>query len=151
MVINTPPHPVSPFSMGKPATGRGEDKIYFLKSHEGGVRSLNELEKIEKIKNRSRYKNIRKSIKEQLKNDGKISSHYEDLVEDYMKMYLVKELAYADIQERGETVEWHNGTQRGFKKNDSVDVILKTNQQMLKLLDTLGIKPDVSGADDFEL
>lgn len=151
MVINTPHTPLALFQWGNQQREGGKTKYIFLKSYEGGVRRLSELEKIEKLKNKSRYKNIRKSIKEQLKNDGKISSHYDDLVEDYMKMYIVKELAYEDIQERGETVEWHNGTQSGFKKNDSVDVILKTNQQMLKLLDTLGIKPDVGGADDFEL
>ena len=36
----------------------------------------------------------------------------------------------------------NSDTQYGSKKNDSVDQILKTNQQMIKLLDKLGIQPD---------
>lgn len=109
---------------------------------------MDDLEKINNIKNSSRYKNIKKSIKKQLKSDKKLPSHCEDLVEDYMKMYIVKELAYEDIKERGTTCEWHNGKQQGYKKNDSVDVVLKTNQQMLKLLETMGIKLDVGEDED---
>ena len=70
-----------------------------------------------------------------------------------MKMYIIKELASHDVQTRGTFVEWSNSeTQYGSKKNDSVDQVLKTNAQMLKLLDMLGIKPDASTAgDDDEL
>ena len=36
-------------------------------------------------------------------------------------------------------------------KNDSVDMMLKTNAQLLKLLDALGVKPDAVVEDDEEL
>ena len=67
-----------------------------------------------------------------------------------MKMYVIKEMANDDVLERGTYVEWRNSeTQYGAKKNDSVDQILKTNQQMIKLLDKLGISPD-AGMDDLD-
>ena len=97
----------------------------------------------EKIKKTKAYRSIRKSLLDQLERGGNDLPHFKDLVEDYMKMYIIKELANEDIQERGTSVEWRNSdTQYGSKKNDSVDQILKTNQQMIKLLDNLGIQPD---------
>ena len=107
----------------------------------------------EKIRKTSAYKAIRKSLLDQLERGGNDVPHFKDLVEDYMKMYIIKELASNDVQTRGTFVEWSNSeTQYGSKKNDSVDQVLKTNAQMLKLLDMLGIKPDASSAgDDDEL
>ena len=42
---------------------------------------------------------------------------------------------------------------KGQKKNDSIDQRIKVNAQMLKILDSLGIKPvgDDSGDDEDEL
>ena len=104
----------------------------------------------EKIKKTKAYKTIRKSLLDQLERGGNDLPHFTDLVEDYMKMYVIKELANDDILERGTYVEWRNSeTQYGSKQNDSVDQILKTNQQMIKLLDKLGISPD-AGMDDMD-
>ena len=104
----------------------------------------------EKIKKTKAYKTIRKSLLDQLERGGNDLPHFKDLVEDYMKMYVIKEMANDDILERGTYVEWRNSdTQYGSKKNDSVDQILKTNQQMIKLLDKLGISPD-AGMDDMD-
>ena len=107
----------------------------------------------EKIKKTTAYKSIRKSLLDQLERSGNDLPHFTNLVEDYMKMYIIKEIANDDIRCRGTFVEWSNSeTQYGSKKNDSVDQILKTNQQMIKLLDMLGIKPDAGpGADDEEM
>ena len=106
----------------------------------------------EKIRKTTAYKAIRKSLLDQLERGGNDLPHFKDLVEDYMKMYVIKELANDDILERGTYVEWRNSeTQYGSKKNDSVDQILKTNQQMIKLLDMLGIKPEDGAPDDEEL
>ena len=80
---------------------------------------------------------------EQLERGGNDTAHFEALVADYMKLYEVKERAYRDIQERGLYVEYRNSEfQYGTKKNDSVDQMLKAEQQMLKILDSLGIKPE---------
>lgn len=107
----------------------------------------------EKIKKTKAYRSIRKSLLDQLERGGNDVPHFIDLVEDYMKMYIIKELASYDVQTRGTFVEWSNSeTQYGSKKNDSVDQVLKTNQQMIKLLDMLGIKPDAGlGTEDEEM
>ena len=57
-------------------------------------------------------------------------------------------------KKRGAIVEYNNGGgQKGQKKNDSIDQRIKVNAQMLKILDSLGIKPvgDDSGDDEDEL
>lgn len=106
----------------------------------------------ESIKRKKAYRTIRASLVDQLERSGNDTSYFLDLVDDYMKMYIIKELANADLLENGVTVEWRNSeTQYGRKKNDSVDQILKTNQQMIKLLDMLGIKPEDGLEDDEEL
>ena len=107
----------------------------------------------DKIKKSKAYKSIRKSLLDQLERGGNDLPHFTDLVEDYMKMYVIKELANDDIRIRGTFVEWQNSEpQYGSKKNDSVDQVLKTNQQMIKLLDMLGIKPDAGlGGEDEEM
>lgn len=106
----------------------------------------------ERIKRTKAYRKIKESLIDQLERSGNDTPYYLDLVDDYMKMYIVKELANADIVENGVSVEWKNSpTQYGRKKNDSVDQILKTNQQMTKLLDMLGIKPETGYEDDEEL
>lgn len=106
----------------------------------------------EGIKRTKAYRTIKASLVDQLERSGNDTSFFLDLVDDYMKMYIIKELANADIMENGTSVEWRNSeTQYGRKKNDSVDQILKTNQQMIKLLDMLGIKPEDGFEDDEEL
>ena len=106
----------------------------------------------EGIKRTKAYKHIKSSLVEQLERSGNDTSVFLDLVDDYMKMYVIKELANADVVENGVSVEYRNSeTQYGRKKNDSVDQILKTNQQMIKLLDMLGIKPETGYEDDEDL
>ncbi len=106
----------------------------------------------ESIKRKKAYRTIKASLVDQLVRSGNDTAYFMDLVEDYMKMYIIKELANADLLENGVTVEWRNSeTQYGRKKNDSVDQILKTNLQMIKLLDMLGIKPEDGIEDDEEL
>ena len=106
----------------------------------------------ESIKRKKAYRTIKASLVDQLVRSGNDTAYFMDLVEDYMKMYIIKELANADLLENGVTVEWHNSeTQYRRKKNDSVDQILKTNLQMIKLLDMLGIKPEDGVEDDEEL
>lgn len=84
---------------------------------------------------------MRESLLEQLKLKGNDTVYFIDLVNDYIRLWGVKELLLADIESRGVQVEYFNGAnQRGFKKNDSVGELFKCNQQMIKLLDKLGLK-----------
>lgn len=97
----------------------------------------------EEIKKTKLYKKIRKSLLDQLANSGIMTEYFANLVEDYMNMYVVKELAIDDIEQNGITTRYQNGAnQYGTKKNDAVELALKTNQQMIKMLDMLGIKSE---------
>lgn len=96
------------------------------------------------------YKSIRQDLLDQLDRSFTVGSYYTDLIEDYMDMWVSKNLAIRDIQKRGVMVGYNNGGgQCGKKKNDSVDVQIKLNAQMLKILSELNIKPSQGdGADD---
>lgn len=94
-------------------------------------------------------KEIKQDLLDQLDRNGTTGKYYIDLVDDYMDLYDTKEKLIKDIKERGVTCKYQNGeNQWGYKKNDSVDQLLKVNQQMLKLLDALGIKPSQDGDAD---
>lgn len=94
---------------------------------------------------------IKTDLLDQLDRNGTTGKYYIDLVDDYMEMYDTKKKLIQDIKKRGVSVSYNNGGgQSGFKKNDSVDQLLKVNQQMLKLLDALGIKPSQDGDPDEE-
>ncbi|MPQ45335.1 helix-turn-helix domain-containing protein [Clostridium tarantellae] len=84
---------------------------------------------------------IKEDLLNQLKDNETFGKHYEDLINDYMSLWDIKNRLIDDIKERGVTVEWNNGRQLGFKKNDSISELNKTNAQMLKILNELGLKP----------
>lgn len=96
---------------------------------------------------------IEKAIIDQLKETHKYEyAHYQDLVNDYMKMWDFKTMLQEDIIERGVSVHWNNGGgQEGYKKNDSVGELLKVTTQMLKILYDLGIRAmDLKVVDEDE-
>ena len=87
----------------------------------------------DKIKKTKAYKTIRKSLLDQLERGGNDLPHFTDLVEDYMKMYIIKEMANDDIMERGTYVEWRNSdTQYGSKKNDCEKMLGESRQEQDK-------------------
>lgn len=98
---------------------------------------------------------LRKEIKEdlllQLSINETEEKRYIDLIDDYMSLWDIKNRLIADIKDRGVTVEWNNGRQTGFKKNDSVSELVKVNTQMLKILNDLNLKPSPKVDDDDDL
>lgn len=107
---------------------------------------------IEALRNGDEYAEIKGDLMQQLKMNQTSGRFYEDMVEDYMDLWLTKNLLLSDIKTRGVTVRYNNGGgQSGYKKNDSVEQVLKVNTQMLRILDSIGIKPTASGGDDEEL
>ena len=107
---------------------------------------------VDRIKRTKEYRSIRTSLIDQLERSGNDLPHFLNMVEDYMSMYVTKELCKADIADRGISVTSIGSTgQLVTKKNDSADLLLKTNQQMIKLLDMLGIKPETGYEDDEDL
>jgi hypothetical protein len=100
------------------------------------------------IKRSVRYKDIREDLNNQLEHSGYSSKHTIDLVEDYMNLWITKQLLVEDIHERGVRVKYDNGGgQSGYKKNESVDQIIKVNAQMLKLLTELHLSPSDAEGD----
>ena len=96
---------------------------------------------------------IRKDLLSQLEAKGLTGEYYKNLVEDYIFLFKQKEDAQEDILFRGNIVDYTNS--KGFesqKKNESCDIILKNNQQMIKILEYLGIKPseNISDKDDVD-
>ena len=106
----------------------------------------------ERVRRTKTFRSIRDSLMDQLERSGNDTPHFRNLVEDYMSMYVTKELCKEDIADRGISVTSIGSTgQLVTKKNDSVDSLLKVNQQMLKILDMLKIKPEAGVVDDEEL
>ena len=88
---------------------------------------------------------IREDLKIQLELQGKVGKHFDNMVEDYIYFYRLKENLKHDIDENGLRIAAQTGN--GYtteKDNKSVDQIIKVNGQMLKILNDLELKtPDV--------
>ncbi len=94
------------------------------------------------------YKEIKQDLLEQNERNGTTGKYYIDLIEDYMDMWVTKCLLITDIKDRGVKFEYNNGGgQKGIKKNESIDLLIKLNGQMLKLLTEIGIKPSQQDGD----
>ena len=98
---------------------------------------------------------IRNDLVDQLERNGVIGNQYQDLIDDYMALWGVKNNLIMDIRARGVSVPWNNGGgQSGFKKNESIAELNKTNAQMLKILNELGLKAkktEAPGGDHEEM
>lgn len=93
------------------------------------------------FKQSRKYKAVRKDLLDQIKLKGADTPAFRDLVEDYMSLWLTKELLRMDIENTGIRVAYDNGGgQKGFKDNPSIERQIKVNAQMLKLLSELDIK-----------
>ena len=90
---------------------------------------------------------IKKDLLSQLEQNGVKGAHYLDLVEDYLAMWDIKNKLIADIEEKGVTIKYQNGKdQWGYKRNDSLQELTRTNAQMLKILHDLGLRAaDIEG------
>lgn len=84
---------------------------------------------------------IQKDLVDQLERNGVVGNQYQDLVDDYMALRGIKNHLIMDIRARGVSVPWNNGGgQYGYKKNESIAELNKTNAQMLRILNDLGLK-----------
>ncbi|WP_066679343.1 P27 family phage terminase small subunit [Clostridium septicum] len=93
------------------------------------------------------FDKIKEDLLKQLENNGVYGKHFEDLIDDYMALWNIKNRLIDDIKERGVSVVWNNGKQHGYKKNDSISELNKTNAQMLKILSELSLKPTAQSED----
>jgi phage terminase small subunit len=96
---------------------------------------------------------IKKDLLDQLERNGIYGKHYLNLIDDYISLWEIKEKLIKDIKKRGVSVYWCNGGgQEGYKKNESIAELNKTNAQMLKILSELGLKAEKQerGGEDGE-
>ena len=95
---------------------------------------------------------VKNDLLDQLERNGIYGNHYIDLVDDYMALWDVKNKLIQDIKEKGVSIKYQNGeNQWGHKKNDSVRELTNVNNQMIKLLDALGLKASkLLDTEDFE-
>ena len=96
------------------------------------------------------YKEIRKSLLQQLEDSNNNTAYFIGLVNDYMRLYVIKNQLADDVEERGVVCKYQNGKdQWGYKRNDSVGELNKVSAQMLKILAQLKIKPkEIEQVDD---
>lgn len=115
-------------------------------------RTRRKMTEADKIKRTDAYKNIKKSLMQHLIMTGNNKPQFQSLIEDYMQLYITKEMCKRDIEARGVTfTAVGSAGQSIVKKNENVDTMLKINQQMIKILDSLEIKADNNGAEDEEM
>lgn len=98
-------------------------------------------------------KEMRDSLLEQLKLQNKTSDFYEDLVNDYMDYWSLKNKLIADIRKKGLRYETVNGNGLTVEKpNESVNNLPKITAAMLKILNDLNLKEPLSNSsveDDY--
>ena len=97
------------------------------------------------------YRELRKSLLDQLEENGNMKDFFIDLVNDYMSLWVIKNQLNDDIETRGVVTEYKNGAnQYGTKRNDSIADLLKVNSQMLKILQQLEIKATPTITEDLD-
>lgn len=94
-------------------------------------------------------KDVKKSLLEQLRLQGKTADFYGDLVEDYMNYWKMKKDLIQDIKKRGIRYEAMNGNGIMVEKtNESVQNLQKTTAIMLKILSDLGLRDQISNESE---
>lgn len=94
---------------------------------------------------KTRRKEIKKSLIEQLRSRGSDIALFTDQVDDYMQLWDLKEMLIEDIRETG--LRTKDG-----KDNTSPKQLPIVNRQMLSLLKTLGVTTDnIVGEEDDDL
>lgn len=85
-------------------------------------------------------KNIRESLQGQLTDKGMSCTHYQELVNDYVKLWVIAGSLQEDINKRGCKVEKLDSRgQMQVVNNESIDQLIKTQASMLRILEVLGL------------
>ena len=83
---------------------------------------------------------IKEDLLSQLIEQNKFGKDFESMIEDYITLEKTKRKLKKDIEEKGVRIEVKTGN--GFTKevkNDSVELFVKVNNQMLKIRSELGL------------
>jgi len=128
-----------------------EEKIQILQENIKKIENFQKLE--EKIRNKKQA--IREDLQKQLILQGKFGKQFDDMIEDYLYFIELKERLQYDLDVNG--MRYKTTTGNGFtsnKPNESYERLLKTNAQMLKILQDLELKspePEKPGDDEIDL
>lgn len=102
-----------------------------------------------------KYEELKEELKQQLITKANYNKVTKELLEKYINFTKIEDKLIKDIEKRGVSIRWDNGGgQKGYKKNDSIAELTKTNNQKIKILDKLGIKaPELKeeGDEDYEV
>ena len=100
----------------------------------------------------AKRKKVEQSLRDQLEHLGADVAHFEDLIDDYLKFWDIKEMLQADVKERG--VSYQDQSNRGvqmWKNNPSVSELVKVNTRMLAILKEMGLTTENVPNDDMVL
>ncbi len=114
---------------------------------------IQEIENIKVLEDKIMQKEeeIREDLQEQLRTQNKFGKQFDDMVEDYLYFYRLKERLQNDIDNNGIRYKTTGGN--GFttyKPNESCERLIKTNAQMLKILQDLNLKAPDEGLEEGE-
>ena len=95
---------------------------------------------------KAKKEQVKNSLMEQLRLQNKTAKFYEDLVDDYMAYWNLKETLVKDIKKNGIRYKATNGNGIEVDKaNESVQNLQKTTATMLKILSDLNLKEQLTG------
>ena len=88
------------------------------------------------LKASKKYKEINTDLLDMLESQGKTNPTHKNIVDEYMSLWITLQLLKMDIEKLGVSLTYNNGgSQRGRRKNDSVELQIKIGKQMLRLLE----------------
>lgn len=113
---------------------------------------IDEIKKVQALE--EKIKDKKEAIKEDLENQlitqNKFGKQFDDMIQDYLYFVELKERLQHDLEINGIRYRTTGGNGfTTFKPNESYERLLKTNAQMLKILQDLELKaPDEGGGGD---
>lgn len=94
------------------------------------------------------FKEIRESLMNDLQTRGLCEKHYEDKVNEYMRLWVHLQMLADDVDERGVFITYQNGaTQKGTTENKSLAAEVRVSGQMLSIWNALGFKEAASNPE----
>jgi len=103
--------------------------------------NLDVIDNVDKSRDR-----IKRGLLNQLSADGVDGEHYTDMIDKYLTMWDMAQALEKDFREEGVKIFSNTGS----KINPSVPEYARTNNQMLRLLSELGLKPVRQEPEDNE-
>lgn len=133
----------------KPTSKKEKELEEMVKNLEEKIGEIEEAKQIaEKIEEKKEA--IKEDLQSQLIAQNKFGKQFDDMIEDYLYFFELKERLKHDIDING--IRYKNTGGNGFstyKPNESVERLQKTNGQMLKILQDLDLKaPEEDGGGD---